>query len=132
MSDIAIALGLAKVVHVVDETRVVINRGAAEGVKRGDRFLVFGEGPTLIDPDSGKSLGRLEVVRGRAQAEHVQDHIATLRSTERRQGRPRRRVVKTSVGGMLMFPNEVVEEDIDDDQELPLRDAAVGDLARPV
>ena len=53
MSDAEVQSRLAKVVHVIDPDmayapiEVVINRGAAAGVKTGDRFLVFGDGPMI-------------------------------------------------------------------------------------
>jgi hypothetical protein len=72
----------AKVVSVQDKYVVVINAGADKGVKVGQRFLVVGLGEALTDPDTGEDLGRLEVVRGTVQATHVQDKVATLRSSE--------------------------------------------------
>ncbi len=41
--------------------RVMVNRGADDGVKVGDRFLVYGSGPNIADPDTGANLGRVEV-----------------------------------------------------------------------
>ena len=99
MSDVESLARLATVVHVVFEPdqeslEVVINRGANHGVKLGDRFLVFGEGPRIVDPDTGKDLGQLELVRGQGQVVHVQEHIATIHTTERRRTRPAKRVVR--------------------------------------
>ena len=67
MSDVAIAPGLAKVVRVSNDDELVINWGADDGVKRGDVFLVYGQGPLITDPDTGRDLGRLELVRGRGE-----------------------------------------------------------------
>src|SRR5882672_5460239 len=100
MSDAAVRTRLAKVVHVVDPdttyspVEIVINRGSQNGVKIGDQYLVFGEGPMIQDPDTGKDLGQLELVRGRGEVVHVQEHLATIRSIERRRERPAKRVFR--------------------------------------
>ena len=85
MSDVRTETRLAKVVHIVEHgfagpLEVVINRGSHQGVKLGDKFLVFGIGPRIIDPDTHDDLGELELVRGRGEVVHVQEHLATLRS----------------------------------------------------
>jgi hypothetical protein len=116
MSEVAVAAGLARVVHVLRADEVVINKGVQDGIKVGDSFLVYGIGPNLTDPDSGKPLGNLELVRGRGEAVHVQDHMAVIRSIER----PWR-------GGdafQFMLPG--------DGPTLPFRGAEAGDLAKPV
>ena len=46
----------ARVVEIIDEFRVVINRGEKDGVKRGQRFMIYGLGPDLTDPDTGDDL----------------------------------------------------------------------------
>jgi len=133
MSDVAIAAGLAKVVHVSSDDELVINWGADDGVKRGDVFLVYGRGPLITDPDTGKDLGRLELVRGRGEVVHVQASIATLRSLERRSGRLLRRLVKEARGGAAWLPAQIEEEfPSDEETRLPFNRPEIGDLARPV
>lgn len=60
--------------------RVVINRGAIDGVANGDRFVVYGEGPEIEDPETGEPLGALEIFRGTGEAMHVQERMATIES----------------------------------------------------
>ncbi len=63
---------------------IVINIGQESGVKLKQKYLVFGIGPDVVDPVSRKSLGRLELLRGRGEVIHVQSKMATLRSIDRK------------------------------------------------
>jgi len=140
MSDLATETRLARVVHVVDPTstyaplEVVINRGTRNGVKLGDQFLVVGEGPRIMDPETGEDLGQLELVRGRGEVVHVQDHIATIRTIERSRTRPAKRITRES--GALSFtlgvPGRVIEEELAPEAEMPFEAVRIGDLAKPM
>lgn len=44
--------------------KIIINGGAEDGLKVGDRFKVYRAGEELIDPDSGESLGSEETMVG--------------------------------------------------------------------
>jgi hypothetical protein len=142
MSDLATETRLARVVHVVDPdstyapVEVVINRGAHNGVKLGDRFLVIGEGPHITDPETGEDLGQLELVRGRGEVVHVQDHMATIRSIERRRTRPAKRITREAFGGALSVglgvPGRVIEEELAPEAEMPFEAVRLGDLAKPI
>jgi len=142
MSDLTTRTALAKVVYVVDKRfagafEIVIDRGSQDGVNVGDRFLVFGLGPVLADPDTGEKLGTLEVVRGRAIVSHVQPRIATLRSTEKRRRFGTTRRVVREVGGSSLLnglgSNRVIEEQIPEvDEDVPFADVSVGDFAKPI
>jgi len=69
---------LARVAHILDGYRVVINRGARDGVILNEEFIVFGHGVNIRDPATGEDLGPLEVVRGRGKVTHLQNAVATL------------------------------------------------------
>ncbi|MGQ0643883.1 MAG: CsgG/HfaB family protein, partial [Elusimicrobiota bacterium] len=56
----------AKVV-MMKEGQVIINTGAQDGVKNGDRFVVYRPGEEMIDPDTGESLGSEEAQIGKLQ-----------------------------------------------------------------
>lgn len=71
-----------KVVSIVDGTTVVVNLGSDHGIKLGQTFLIFGLGPMITDPDTGESLGELELVRGRAEVKHIQPRMSTLTSVD--------------------------------------------------
>ncbi len=146
MSEIAVQSRLAKVVHVTDPDRgyapieVVINRGSADGVNVGDRFLVFGVGPMINDPDTGEHLGQLELVRGRGEAVHVQEHLTTIRSIERRTERPAKRLVhegpRRIMAGLInnAYPRigTVIEEELAPEVIVPFDHLSLGDQAKPI
>lgn len=71
---------IAKVVRVLDDYSVVVNRGSTNGMKVGDQFVVAGLGEEIVDPDTYETLGKLEIVKGRAEVTHVQEKLATLKS----------------------------------------------------
>jgi hypothetical protein len=120
---------LPQVIKVLDEQTVVINRGSEDGIKPGSRYLVFQLGEELWDPSTGNSLGRLEVVRGRASVVHVQPKLSTLRSVEfRRTSAPRK--VTRYPGGSSLFGREEVQEG--PDEQIVDLDAHVGDLVKPI
>jgi len=69
-----------KVVSIRGNYIVVANKGEEQGVKVGDTFLIVGLGDVIVDPDTQEELGKLEIVRGKVQATHVQPKISTLES----------------------------------------------------
>ena len=98
-------------------------------------LTVFGEGPHITDPDTGKDLGQLEVVRGRGEVVHIQDQLATIRSIERRRTRPGKRIFREA-GGVLSLvsgmPGRVIEEELAPEAEVPFEAVRLGDLAKPI
>jgi hypothetical protein len=143
MSDLKTETRLAKVVHFASDDyatgplEIVINRGSGQGVKAGDRFLVFGIGPHIADPDTGEDLGALELVRGRGEVVHVQEHLATIRTMERRRARPAKRIVREPsrhwmVAGLPGTQGNVIEEELSPELEVPFDSVQLGDLAKPI
>jgi hypothetical protein len=125
---------LARVAYIDDSEgglfRITINRGSDDGIKVGDRFLIYGLGPEISDPDTGANLGRVELVRGRGAVTHVQARMASLTSTERRQ-RIKRKASVPGDNSMLamvsrLTPPEIIEED------LPFLGVQIGDAAKPI
>jgi hypothetical protein len=151
MSDVKAETRLAKVVHIADPgfapgpLEIVINRGSRQGVKPGDRFLVFGIGPHITDPDTGEDLGQLELVRGRGEVVHVQEHLATIRTLERRRTRPAKRIIHQAgrqtmsdlidaIRAQAMFGSaaNVIEEELSPENEVPFEAVQLGDFAKPI
>lgn len=90
----------AKVVNILDKFTVVINAGSNQGVKQGDKYLVVGLGPEILDPDTNEPLERLELVRGLVAVGHVQEKISTLNSIEKERWPDTKEIKKvTSKGG---------------------------------
>jgi hypothetical protein len=144
MSEVKVETKLAKIVHLVDPNysgrpmEVVINRGSSQGVKAGDRFLVFGIGPHIADPDTGEDLGALELVRGQGHVVHVQEQLSTIRTTERRRTRPAKRVTTRESGLSAALSRlggtsaSVIEEELSPEEEVPFESVQLGDLAKPI
>jgi hypothetical protein len=91
-----------KVAKIVDESTVVINRGADSGVAEGMRFVIVAQGDEVMDPDTGRSLGTWEVVKGYLSATHVQPKLAVCAASQaaaEQEAAPR--VAKTLSGAMV-------------------------------
>ncbi|MDZ4776340.1 MAG: hypothetical protein SGJ23_06100 [Alphaproteobacteria bacterium] len=71
-----------RVAKTLTDYDIVLNAGEADGVKVGMTFVVFSIGDEIVDPDTGESLGHLEIVKGRVRVSHVQAKISTARSNE--------------------------------------------------
>jgi hypothetical protein len=67
-----------KVLRIFDEVSLLVDLGSADGVKRGDRLVVFEQGGEVTDPDSGKSLGQMELVKAELIAADVMEHMSLL------------------------------------------------------
>ncbi len=72
-----------KVLKVIDDYKVVINKGKRDGVSINQRFLIYYlSKEDMIDEDTGENLGKIEYVIGKGRVVHIQDTMATLESTE--------------------------------------------------
>ena len=67
-----------KVIKKIDDFKIVINKGAIDGITENNRFLIYRFGDELFDPDTHESLGNLELVCGEGKPEHIQEKITTL------------------------------------------------------
>ena len=125
----------ASVVRIIDEYTVVINRGSDHAVSKGDQFLVYYVDPEeLKDPETGESLGTLEIVRGTGSAVHVQPKITTIKSNRSvSRGRVIRRTSNPPLGGLfstLASERETIEEP--EREALPFAEVQVEDRVKPV
>ena len=77
MSDVAVNHDCL-VARIVDDQRVVLNKGAQDGISNGNRFVVFSIGEEIYDPITGESLGILENIKGKGEVIHVQDRVSTI------------------------------------------------------
>lgn len=62
----------------LDDFRIVINKGADDGIDTYMRFLVYEEGQEILDPQSKKSLGKLEIPKGFFKVHHIQNQMSVL------------------------------------------------------
>lgn len=71
-----------RIVKIIDQYKVVINKGSKDGVTDYMTFLIYENGDKIIDPITKKDLGILEITKGKAIPIHVQEHMTTLESDE--------------------------------------------------
>ena len=104
---------IGKVIKIIDEYNIVINKGAADGVTSNARFLVYRLGEELFDPDTNESLGILELVCGEGKPEHIQEHITTLH-TSKTFVKKTKTVRKTPYGGLFGETEETYDPEATD------------------
>jgi hypothetical protein len=124
----------ATVVEIINEYRVVINRGKLDGIQLGQPFLIYIlSSKEIIDPETQDSLGYLEIVKGRGKVVHIQERMATIESSITTA--PIRKVVKkipTGPFGFIYNQGEELEEIIEGSKLAPFDDPKFGDKAKPV
>jgi len=120
------------VIKVLNEYRVVINKGSRDGITSEDRFLVFELGEELIDPVAKEPLGRLEIVKGRVRPLHIQERVTTLISDRFTSGAGKRRIVKRSGGGFWAIGTPSEEEVIEPGEQVreALDNPKIGDMVK--
>lgn len=122
-----------KVVSVINDYKVAINAGSDQGIKVGQKFLIYSlSNQEIIDPDTNESLGFLEIVKGTGKAIHVQEKMCTIESSEYK-ALPKtiRRKYPKSLG-YTMLPDSYEEESESERAQLPFEDPVIGDLAKRV
>lgn len=85
-----------KVAEIIDDYRIAINKGEADGVHVGQRFLILKVGEEIFDPDTGESLGSIEIVKGKGEVIHTQSRLATLQTTDKHE-------IERRLPGLLSF-----------------------------
>lgn len=131
MSDIIVG----KVVKVLDDYHIVINRGSADNVAKNSRFLIYRLGDELQDPETGESLGKLEIVCGEGVVDHIQERMTTLK-TGRREASGSKKIIKKRNpvdGFMRMFAPEEIEEILNPEMtDVPFENVEPGCLIRQI
>jgi hypothetical protein len=129
---------LATVAKVIDDYKLVINRGLEHGVREGSRFLIYGIGEEIIDPETNESLGELELVRGIGIVTNVQKRMSTVVSTKTKAPAPTIRTTKRNSRGVAasffghVHGDEIVEERKGEPIPVAFSGAKEGDRARPL
>lgn len=124
----------AKVVTAYDEYTCVINKGARDGVRAGQRFIIFNlQENDIIDPDTGENLGRLEIIKGTAVAAHVQEKLTTLESDQWEKDYGKVPFVpRSSLYGGSQPISINVQSDSAPLKKKPFRGLSVNDFVRPL
>jgi hypothetical protein len=116
----------ATVVKVIDDYKLVMNRGEQNGIREGQRMMVYRiDDEEILDPHTGESLGFLELVRGTGRIIFVQDKISIIETDQKKTYRKR---IENSSLGLRSYKSEVVESD----ELKPFDNAQVGDLVKPI
>lgn len=69
----------ARIVKVLSDSKITINKGRYDGVKKGSMYLIYSLDPDdVIDPETGENLGKIEIPKGYARVIHIQDRLTTL------------------------------------------------------
>lgn len=120
----------ATVVKVLNEFKVVINRGSKDGIKVNQRFLLYIlSDDEIVDPETNKKLGFLEIVRGTGKVVHVQENMATIESDTKG---PSERLITRLEIPIYILESSREEEKIIPGEQLPFENASVGDKAKPI
>ena len=83
----------ATVIKVIDDYQIVINKGSQDGVKVGQRFLIYEETDELLqDPITLEGLGNLEIPKGTGKTIYVKEKWATIESDKTTV--PTKRIIK--------------------------------------
>jgi hypothetical protein len=116
----------ATVVKVIDDYKLVMNRGEQNGIREGQRMMVYRiDDEEILDPHTGESLGFLELVRGTGRIIFVQDKISIIETDQKKTYRKR---IENSPFALRSYKSEVVESD----ELKPFDNAQVGDLVKPI
>lgn len=115
----------ATVVTVIDSCKLAINRGKIHGLKEGQRLLVYRLSVQEIqDPNTGESLGYLEIVKGTGRVIHLQEKMCTIESDKQKMVKRKK---QKSV--YLGWGDEIVEYE---ENLVPFEDPEPGDLVKPI
>ncbi|MGB3479861.1 MAG: FlgT C-terminal domain-containing protein [bacterium] len=118
-----------KVVKIISDSEIIINLGSKDGVKEGDRFLIYQLGEEIKDPDTDKMLDTLEIVKGRVKIVHVQPNISTC-ITDEYEHKTKKIIRGNPLAGVL-FGYYTEEHELEEIKK-PLIDVKVKDLVRKI
>lgn len=123
-----------KVAKVIDKHTLVINKGANDGIKHGQRFLIYTYGDDVVDPGTRSVLGKLEIVKGTGRVTHLQEAIATIRSDMTASpSRSVRKIKRQNPWGGLLgsLGTEEIEETLPE-MAVPFEKPEIGDSVKPI
>lgn len=106
-----------------------MNAGSDSKIDIGQKYLLYElSDEEIIDPDTNKSLGYLEIVKGTGIVTHVQKTMCTLESDTYRSSS--KRITRNSPfwNGL----NNTVEETESEKEKIPFEDPQIGDLLKRV
>lgn len=100
-----------RIIKIVDEFTVVIDKGKKDGVEERDRFIIYDEGDEIFDLE-GNSLGKLEIVKGKVRVQHVQEKFSVCKGYKEKFIRRSPSAYQSLISSMSVFSNFEVEEEL--------------------
>ncbi|WP_170000238.1 hypothetical protein [Campylobacter sp. RM9328] len=73
----------AKIIKIIDNTKVTINKGRIDNINQTDIFIVFQKDGEIFDPDTNESLGILEIPKLKMKVFDIQEKMTILESAEK-------------------------------------------------
>ncbi|MGL6343522.1 MAG: hypothetical protein ACRC80_30815 [Waterburya sp.] len=116
----------AKVVTVISDTRIAINKGSEHKIHLNQRVLVYRlSNEEIEDPDTGESLGYLEIYKGTGKVISIQEKMSIIESD--------RYEVKTVKNTQNIFQGIPIGQPTYDYKDLlPFEYPEIGDLVKPI
>lgn len=72
-----------KVAKILSSSRMVINLGSSDSIEVGNEFEAYEMGDEIVDPDSGDSMGNLEILKGKFVVVSTQEKMSVLEKKKR-------------------------------------------------
>lgn len=71
----------ATIVKVINDFQIVIDKGKEDRIRQGQRVLLYNlSEDEIIDPNTGESLGYLEIVKGTGRVIDIQEKMSIIES----------------------------------------------------
>ncbi|MBI2135362.1 hypothetical protein HYU09_05195 [Candidatus Woesearchaeota archaeon] len=74
---------VGKIIKILDEYRVVIDKGYTDGVEKDTIFIIYSEGEIVEDPETKENLGRIEHVKSKIKPLHIQENFTIMETAEK-------------------------------------------------
>lgn len=119
---------VGRVAKVINDSKIVVNRGSGSGITVGRRMVLYSVGEEIIDPETQESLGQLEMPKGTGVVTSVQPSMCIVESDRVRKGRVKKVIRRPTMAFMLDTAEEVLETA--PDESLSFDNAEAGDYVR--
>lgn len=118
----------AKVISIIDDYTLVLNKGKKDNMMVGDTYYVFYLGTDdIIDEDTKENLGKIEYIIGKGQITHVQDNMSQLKSITKEVVKKKKIIRTTSQISFMDKEEEIIEPE---ENLVPFKDPSIGYYAR--
>lgn len=121
-----------KVASIINDYKLVLNVGRKHNVEKGFRFSVYSISESdIIDPDTKKSLGKLELPLGTGKVISVQENMCIIESDMYSKSISKISKKTTPLGFLSsMYDQQIVTEEFpNDDIHEPFDNVQIGDSA---